>query len=94
MLFSVKHREDSGKINDLVSIQDQVKASRSQEKLGKQNFHEDVQKVLEPVTKTNKHAYRNVTSTMTESSKENNKALSILSDKLSELINDRGILAS
>ena len=52
MLYSIKDREDLEKINDIVSLESQVKAVRLQDKLGKQNFHEDMEKVFEPVTKT------------------------------------------
>ena len=44
MLFPIKHREDLEKLSELVSLQDQVKAVRLQDKLGKQNFHEDLKK--------------------------------------------------
>ena len=43
------------KINDLVSLQRQVKTTRSQDKPRKQNFQEDMKKVLEPITDTFKH---------------------------------------
>ena len=52
MLYSIKDREDLEKIEELVSLQIQVKAVRLQDKLGKQNFHEDMIKVFEPVTKS------------------------------------------
>ena len=44
MLFPIKDREDLEKLNELVSLQDQVKTVRLQDKLGKQNFHEDMKK--------------------------------------------------
>ena len=46
MLYAIKDREDLEKLNELVSLQDQVKAVRLQEKLGEQNFHEDMKKFL------------------------------------------------
>ena len=52
MLFAVNNREDLQNLNELASLQDQVKAVRLQDKLGKQNFHEDMKKVFEPVTKS------------------------------------------
>ena len=52
MLYSIKDREDLEKLEQLASLQNQVKAVRLQDKLGKQNFHEDLKKVLEPVTKS------------------------------------------
>ena len=38
MLYSIKNREDLEKLNELTSLQNQVKTVRLQEKLGKQNF--------------------------------------------------------
>ena len=51
MLYSIKDREDLENLNELVSLQDQVKTVRLQDKLGKHNFHEDMKKVVEPITK-------------------------------------------
>ena len=42
MLFAINNREDLQNLNELVSLQNQVKAVRLQDKLGKQNFHEDM----------------------------------------------------
>ena len=52
MLFPIKDKEDLEKLNELVSLQDEVKVVRLQDKLGKQNFHEDMKKVFQPVTKS------------------------------------------
>ena len=52
MLFPIKDREDLEKLNDLALLQNEVKVVRLQDKLGKQNFHEDKKKVFEPVTKS------------------------------------------
>ena len=46
MLYSIKDREELEKLNELVSLQNQVKVDRLQDKLGKQNFHEDMKKKL------------------------------------------------
>ena len=94
MLFPIKDREDLEKLNELVSLQDQVKVVRLQDKLGKQNFHENMKKLYEPLTDTIKNTSKNITKTITESSKENNLALEYLNNKLLEIMNDRGILAS
>ena len=94
MLFTIKDREDLEKLNELVSLQDQVKAVRLQDKLGKQNFHEDVKNVFEPVTKSLENKSENLTKTLTETSKQNNQALENLNNKLLEIRNDRCILAS
>ena len=42
MLFAINNREDLENLNELVSLQDQVKAVRLRDKLGKQNFHNDM----------------------------------------------------
>ena len=94
MLYSIKDREDLENLNELVSLQDQVKVVQLQDKLGKQNFHEDMKKVFEPVSKSLEKTSENLTKAITESSKENNIALENLNNKLLEIMNDRGILAS
>ena len=93
MLFPIKDREDLEKLNDLVSLQDQVKVIRLQDKLGKQNFHEDMTKVFEPLTNTLKKTSENITKTITENSINNNKAIENLNEKILELMNDKGLIA-
>ena len=51
MLCSIKNIEDFEILNKLVSLESQINSVRLQDKLGKQNFHEDMKKVYEPVTK-------------------------------------------
>ena len=94
MLYSIKDRQDLENLNELVSLQDQVKAVRLQDKLGKQNFHEDMKKVFEPVTKSLEKTSQDITKTITESTIKNNQAIENLNNKLLEIMNDRGILAS
>ena len=93
MLYSIKDREDLEYINELVSLESQIKAVRLQGKLGKQNFHEDMKKVLEAVTKSFKDVSEELTKTMTETSIKNNKELENLNDELSKLMNDSALLA-
>ena len=94
MLYSIKDREDLENLNKLASLQDQVKAVRLQDKLGKQNFHEDMKKVFEPVTKSLENTSQDITKTITETSIKNNQAIENLNNKLLEIMNDRGILAT
>ena len=46
MLFPIRNREDLDKLEELASLQDQVKVVKLQDKLGQQNFHEDMKKSL------------------------------------------------
>ena len=94
MLYSIKNIEELGKLNELVTLQDQVNVVRLQDKLGKQNFHEDMKKVFEPVTRSLENTSENLTKAITESSTKNNQALENVNNKLLEIMNDRGILAS
>ena len=93
-LHSIKNRENSEIINKLFSLPSQVKTLRSQDKLGKQNNHEDKKKVFEPVTKSIEDVFQGVTRNITETSIENNKTLESLNSKLLEIMIERGITAS
>ena len=53
-----------------------------------------MKKLYEPLTDTIKNTSENITKTIAEYSKENNLALENLNNKLVEIMNDRGILAS
>ena len=93
MLFPIKNREDLEELNEAVSLQNQVKVLRLQDKLGKQNFHEDMTKVFEPLTDTLKKTSDNITKTNTENSNNNTKAIENLNEKILELMNDKGMIA-
>ena len=94
MLYSVKDREDFENLNELLSLEDQVKVVRLQDKLGKQNFHEDMKKVFEPVTKSLENTSEKLTKASTETSIKNNLAIENINNNLLEIMNDRGILAT
>ena len=53
-----------------------------------------MKKVFEPVTKSIENTSQDITKTITETSFKNNQALENLNNKLLEIMNDRGILAS
>ena len=94
MLYSIKDREDLEKLEDLVSLQNQVKVVKLQDKLGEQNFHEDMKKVFEPVTKSLENTSEKLTNAITDSSIKNNQAIENVNNKLLEKMYDRGILAT
>ena len=93
MLFPIKIREDLEKLKELATLQNQVKAVKLQEKLGKQNFHENIKKLYEPLTDTIKDVSENITKTLTENSNKNNKAIENLNEKILELMKDSGLIA-
>ena len=94
MLYSIKDREDLKNLEELVSLENQVKVVKLQDKLGKQNFHENLEKVFEPVTKSLENTSENLTKAITETSNKNNLAIENISNNLLEIMNDRGILAT
>ena len=94
MLYAIKDREDLKKLEELVSLQNQVKVVKLQDKLGEQNFHEDMKKVFEPVTKSLENTSENITKTLTENSIKNNLAIENINKNLLEIMNDRCILAT
>ena len=46
MMFPIKDREDLQKLNELISLKNQVQEVRLQDKLGEQNYHEDAKKII------------------------------------------------
>ena len=50
MLYVIKNRDDLKELEELEKIQNEIKIERIKEKLGKQDFHYDMEKVFEPVT--------------------------------------------
>ena len=88
MLFAINNRDELEKLNELVSLQNQVQEVRLQDKLGKQNFHDDMKKVFEPVSRSIKDVYEEVAKTIPETSKNDNKPLENLNNKLLEIMND------
>ena len=94
MLYSIENIEDLKDLNELVTLQDQVKAVKLQDKLGEKNYHQKSEKLFEPVTKSFKDASEEVTKTTTETSINNNKGIENLNNKLLEIMNERCIIAS
>ena len=92
-VVSNQNREDLEKLKELTTLQNQVKAVRLQDKLGKQNFHEDMKKLYEPLTDTIKDVSENITKTISETSIKNTKAISDLNEKVLELMNEKGLIA-
>ena len=93
MLYSIKNIEDLEKLNEAISLQKQVQEVRLQNKLGEQNYHEDIKKFFKTMTDEMKNTSEKITKTITEHSINNNKAIENLNEKILELLNDKGIIA-
>ena len=93
MLYPIGNVEDLQKLNEIVSLENQVKVVSLQDKLGKQNFLEDMKKLFEPMTNVIKNTSEIITKTLTESSINNNKAIENLNENVLELMNDKGMMA-
>ena len=93
MMFPIRNVEDLQNLNEAVLLQNQVKIVRLQDKLGKQNVHQNMEEVFEPLTDTLKKTSENITKTITEFCINNIKAISDLNEKVLELIYDNGIIA-
>ena len=94
MLYSIKNIEDLKDLNELVTLQDQVKAEKLQDKLGEQNYHQKSEKLFEPITKSLENTSQDITKAITETSIKNNQAIENLDNKLLEMMNERVIIAS
>ena len=92
-MFPIRNVEDLQNLNEAISLQNRVKVVRLQDKLGKQNFHENMEEVFEPLTDTLKKTSENITKAITETSVNNNKAIENLNEKILELMNDKGMIA-
>ena len=93
MLYPIKNREDLQKLDEAVSLQNQVNEVRLQDKLGDQSYHEDAKKLFKPMTDAMKNTSETITKTLTENSINNNKAIENLNEKILELMNDKGLIA-
>ena len=94
MLYSIKNVEDLEKLNEAISLQKQVQEVRLQNNLGDQNYHEDINKFFKPMTDELKNTSEKITRTLTENSINNNKAIENLNEKILELMNEQGMIAS
>ena len=94
MLYPINNREDLQKLNDAVLLENQVQEVRLQNKLGDQNYHEDIKKFFKPMTDELKNTSEKITRTLTENSINTNKAIENLNEKILELMNEQGMIAS
>ena len=93
MLYPINNREDLQKFDEAVSLRNQVKEVRLQDKLGDQNFHEDAKKLFKPITDAIKNTSETITKTLTENYINNNKAIENLNEKILELMYDKGLIS-
>ena len=53
-MYSIHNRDDLEKLKKMQETKSSLKAERLKEKLGKQDFHYDMEEVFEPVTENQK----------------------------------------
>ena len=94
MLYAIRQNDDLENLNELVSLENQVKVVKLQDKLGEQYYHQKSEKLFEPVTKSIENTSQILTKTIAESSLKNNQAIENLNNKLLEIMNERGLIAS
>ena len=87
-----KNREDLELFNGVAPLQNQVRDFRLEDKPGKQNFHQVMKKLFEPLVDTLEETSKELTKSMTETSKEGSK--SKLNEKGSVILIDSGIKAT
>ena len=92
-MFPIKNRGELEKLEKPASLKNQVIELRLQDKLGKQNFHENIKKLYDPFANKIEDTSRDITKVMTETSNINIKALEHLNEKVLELMNDNGMIA-
>ena len=80
MLGSILKRK-LGKFKRVSLVKQTKKAVILQDEVGKQNFHEDMKKVFEPMTDIVKDVSTDISKTIRETSIKNNKAISDLNEK-------------
>ena len=92
-MFAFKNREDLENLVDRASIKSQLKELHLQERLDKRNFHENKERLQEPLIDRIKNTSENLTQTITEASINNNKAIEVLNNKVLELMKDKLMIA-
>ena len=81
-------------LKQLVLLNNQVDDLRLQDKLGEQNFRDNIKKKYEPLNDAITDTSRDITKTLTESSIKNNKAISDFDGKVSKLMNENAMIAT
>ena len=92
MVFPTKNIKNLQKLNEAISLQNQVHEVRLQDKLGDQNYHEDAKKLFKPMTDVIKNTSENLTKTITETSINNNRAIENINEKVLELMSYKGLI--
>ena len=97
-MYSIHNRDDLEKLKKLQETKSSLKAERLKEKLGKQDFHYDMEEVFEPVTENQKksqnqtklesekqiQALRDSTQTTTQAIQDQTRAIQESSDTLNK----------
>ena len=91
-MYLIKNRPDLESLTELVSLKNQQKAVRFQDKLSKVNFQKNMKKVFEPMTDIVKDVSNDKTKTKTETSIKNNIASDNINEKVLQIMDDNGLI--
>ena len=92
-MFPIRNVEDLQKLNEAVSLQNQVHEVRLHDNLGDQNCHEDSKKIFTPMSDAIKDTSENLTKAITDNSINKNKAVENFNERSLELMDDEGLIA-
>ena len=93
IVFPIRNVEDLQKLDEAVSLQNQVYEVRLKDKLGEQIYHEDAKMFFKPITDAIKDTSENLTKNIRENSIKNNKAIKNINERILELMDDKGLIA-
>ena len=94
VLYGLYNENDLEKLNELASLKNQVEELGLQDQMGKQNFHDDMKKLVEPNTDIVEDVSTDLKKPLTETSKMGYKPVSNLKENVLKLVMDQGIMAS
>ena len=94
-------QRDSDSLDELASLENQVKNLRLQNELGKQKLHLDIEKVFEPATNAFEEAANETTKEISKAVRDTTKAIELkrevirsLTDECLKFLNDQGVMSS
>ena len=86
-MYTIKNRDDLEKLKKLNSLNEKLKEQRLKKKLGRQDFHHNVNELFEPVTKKQTHiqeSISNQTEKITENQEKSDASRQLITDAINQ----------